>query len=334
MDITESNLRIAIIGGGSMATAIAKMLQSNSLSFNWYMRKRETIKKFKELGHNPSYLSAVRFNINKIKFYNNLNKCAENSDLLIFVIPAAFMHKGLENLTTDISEKYIVSATKGISPETGELASQYFINQHQISMSNFGVIKGPCHAEEIALERLSYLTIASENNELATVVTKILGTAYTKLCTSNDVLGTEYAAVLKNVMAIASGVAYGLRYGDNFQAVLISNAIKEMKRFLDVVVPQERDIKDSVYLGDLLVTTYSQFSRNRTFGTMIGRGYTVKSAILELSMVAEGYYAVKSIYDIMMELDIHMPITKAVYLILHERIAPSIEMKILSDELQ
>lgn len=332
--MTKSTSRIAIIGGGSMATAIAKMLQANNLSFNWYIRKRNAVKRFKEMGHNPNYLTGVRFDTSKITFYTSLNKCVEDSDVLVFVIPAAFMHKGLEKLTKDISQKYIVSATKGISPETGELASQYFANNHKVPMENFCVIKGPCHAEEIALERLSYLTIASQTEELAKCVANALATPFTKVCISNDVKGAEYAAVLKNIMAIASGVAYGLRYGDNFQAVLISNAIQEIKRFLDVVVPLERDIKDSVYLGDLLVTTYSQFSRNRTFGTMIGRGYSVKSAIIELSMVAEGYYAVKTIYEIMTELNIHMPITKAVYLILHQRIAPAIEMKILSDELK
>lgn len=330
----EDTKRVAVIGSGSWATAIAKMLQSNGLSFSWYMRKRKNIKRFKEVSHNPNYLTGVRFDTSKISFFSNLDKCVSGADILIFVMPAAFMHKGLEKLTENISAKMIVSATKGMVPETGELASAYFKKHHQVSETNIGVIKGPCHAEEIALERLSYLTVASKNSALATYLKKILGTSFTKISLSEDLYGAEYAAVLKNIMAIASGVAYGLRYGDNFQAVLISNAIKEMKRFLDVIVPQERDIKDSVYLGDLLVTTYSQFSRNRTFGTMIGRGYTVKSAILELSMVAEGYYAVKSIYELMIKYEIYMPITKAVYLILYERIAPAIEIKLLSEELK
>ncbi len=326
--------RIAIIGGGSWATAIAKMLQSNDIAFNWFIRKRTTIKRFKELGHNPNYLTSVRFDMKKIKFYSNLDKCVSASDIVIFVIPSAFVQQCLTKLTVDISQKIVVSATKGMVPETNQLASQLIMSNHNVPMENFCVIKGPCHAEEIALERLSYLTVAGKSQERAEEVATALRTSYTNVCLSNDVLGAEYAAVLKNIMAIASGVAYGLRYGDNFQAVLISNAIQEIKRFLDVVAPQERDIKDSVYLGDLLVTTYSQFSRNRTFGTMIGRGYTVKSAIFELSMVAEGYYAVKSIYKLMVENDIDMPITKAVYYILHEGIAPSVEMKILSDALK
>lgn len=330
----ENTSRFAIIGSGSWATAIAKMLHTNNLPFNWYVRKRKTVKRFKELGHNPNYLTGVSFDTSKIKFFTNLNQCVTASDVLIFVIPAAFIHRGLEKLTEDISTKTVVSAIKGMVPETGELSSQYFRSRYKVSMQNICVIKGPCHAEEIALGRLSYLTIASQDKERAEILEKAIATPFTKINLSNDVEGAEYAAVLKNVMAIASGVAYGLRYGDNFQAVLISNAIQEIKRFLDIIVPQTRDIKDSVYLGDLLVTTYSQFSRNRTFGTMIGRGYTVKSAIWELSMVAEGYYAVQSIYKILLDQNIYMPITKAVYLILHERIVPSIEMKILSDELK
>lgn len=332
--MTKNTNRFAIIGSGSWATAIAKLLQTNGLSFNWHIRKGKTIKRFKELGHNPNYLTDVRFNTSRINFYTNLNKCIKASDTLIFVIPAAFMLRSLSKLTEDISKKTVVSATKGMIPETGELASEHFMNRYNVPIENICVIKGPCHAEEIALERLSYLTVASESEERSKAVSTVIRTNFTKVSLSKDLQGAEYAAVLKNIMAIASGVAYGLRYGDNFQAVLISNALQEIKQFLDVIVPQQRDVKDSVYLGDLLVTTYSQFSRNRTFGTMIGRGYTVKSAILELAMVAEGYYAVKSIYKIMMDLNIHMPITKAVYLILHERIAPSIEMKILSDELK
>ncbi len=326
--------RIAVIGGGSWATAIAKMLQSNDIEFNWFIRKRKLIKRFKELGHNPSYLSSARFNVKKIKFYNNLDRCVAASDTLIFVIPSAFIEQCLKKLTVDISEKIIVSAIKGMDTKTNQLASQLIMTNRNVLEENFCVIKGPCHAEEIAMERLSYLTVAGKSKENAELVAAAIRTPYTNVCISDDVLGAEYAAVLKNIMAIASGVAYGLRYGDNFQSVLISNAIQEIKRFLDVVAPQDRDIKDSVYLGDLLVTTYSQFSRNRTFGTMIGRGYSVKSAIFELSMVAEGYYAVKSIYKLMEEYNINMPITKAVYYILHEGIAPSIEMKILSDALK
>ncbi len=326
--------RFAVIGSGSWATAIAKMLQANGVCFNWFMRRSETVKRFKELKHNPKYLTDVSFDTGKITFYTDLGKCVQASDVLIFVIPAAFIYKTLEKLTEDISQKTIVSAIKGMVPETGELSTDFFVNRYNVSHENLCVIKGPCHAEEIALERLSYLTVAGQDAKRSSLLAEALQTSYVKLTLSDDVVGAEYAAVLKNVMAIATGVAYGLRYGDNFQAVLISNAIQEIKRFLDVIAPQERDIKDSVYLGDLLVTTYSQFSRNRTFGTMIGRGYTVKSAIFELSMVAEGYYAVKSIYQIMLEREIEMPITKAVYHILHERIAPSVEMKILSDNLK
>lgn len=332
MDTTTK--RIAIIGSGSWATAIAKMLETKGVPFGWYFRTKKRTTKFKKHKHNPKYLSSIQFDVSKIEFYHKINTCVENADILIFAIPAAFIMNGLRKLEVDISEKIVVSAIKGMVPETSQILSSFFATNYNVKPTNFCVIKGPCHAEEIANERLSYLTIASKNLETAQTVANYISVHYVKTNVSNDVVGAEYAAVLKNIMAIASGIAYGLRYGDNFQAVLISNAIQEIKRFLDVIHPEERDVTDSVYLGDLLVTTYSQFSRNRTFGNMIGRGYTVRSTILELSMVAEGYYAVKSIYELAVKHNIDVPITKAVYYILYERIAPMIEMQLLSDELR
>lgn len=327
--------RIAIIGSGSWATAIAKILETRGVTFSWYFRTKKKITKFKKDKHNPKYLSSIQFDVTKIEFHHKINSCVEHSDILIFAIPAAFILNGLKKLEVDISEKIIVSAIKGMVPETSQILSSFFATNYNVSARNFCVIKGPCHAEEIANERLSYLTVASQNLENAQTVADYISVHYVKTNISTDVVGAEYAAVLKNIMAIASGIAYGLRYGDNFQAVLISNAIQEIKRFLDVIHPEkEREVTDSVYLGDLLVTTYSQFSRNRTFGNMIGRGYTVRSAILELSMVAEGYYAVKSIYELAVKHNIDVPITKAVYYILYERIAPMIEMQLLSEELR
>jgi len=232
---------------------------------------------------------------------------------------------------TDLSDKYIMSAIKGIVPEEDQIIGEYFHSQYNVPYNNIGIIAGPCHAEEVALERLSYLTIAAQNEDLASYVANDLKCRYMKTFVSDDIFGTEYAAVLKNIFALAAGICHGLGYGDNFQAVLLSNAIREMKRFADAVHPITRDIKDSAYLGDLIVTAYSKFSRNRTFGTMIGKGYSVKTAQLELGMVAEGYFAVKGIMHIKQKLDVELPITEAVFNILYNRIPAKIEIKRLTN---
>ncbi|MEQ1734262.1 MAG: NAD(P)H-dependent glycerol-3-phosphate dehydrogenase, partial [Bacteroidia bacterium] len=196
---------------------------------------------------------------------------------------------------------------------------------------NIAVIAGPCHAEEVAMERLSYLTIASQNAVLASNVAQALNCRYINTSINDDIYGTEYSAVLKNIMALASGICHGVGYGDNFQAVLVSNAIQEIKRFVDAVHPINRDINDHAYLGDLLVTAYSQFSRNRTFGAMIGKGYSVKAAQLELNMVAEGYFAVKCIHHINQQHNVYMPITNAVYNILYLNNNVNTEIKQLTE---
>ncbi len=326
--------RIAIIGGGSWATAIAKILMENEQQLNWYMRNPDTIKQFKQLSHNPRYLTGVEFEIDNINFYNNLDELVENSDVLIFAIPSAFLKNALQKLTVSIEDKFIVSAIKGIVPDENKIIGEFFNEKYNVPIDNVGVISGPCHAEEVAMERLSYLTISCQDTKKARSLALNLECPYIKTTVTEDIYGTEYAAVLKNVVAIAAGICHGLRYGDNFQSVLISNAIQEIKRFVDTVHPITRDIKSSAYLGDLLVTCYSQFSRNRTFGTMIGKGYTVKSAQLEMHMIAEGYYAVKCIKEINDEYNVHMPITMAVYNILYEKISPAIEIKLLTEDLR
>jgi len=227
----------------------------------------------------------------------------------------------------------MVSAIKGIVPENNVIVGEFFHNRYKISYQDIGVISGPCHAEEVAMEKLSYLTVACQDTDKAELLASKLECRYIKTTVSDDIYGTEFSAVLKNIFAIASGICHGLGYGDNFQAVLISNGIQEIKRFVDTVHPIDRDIKDSVYLGDLLVTAYSQFSRNRTFGSMIGKGYAVKSAQVEMNMIAEGYFAVKCIKEVNKNYQVDMPITDAVYNILYERISPVIEMKILADRL-
>jgi len=310
--------KIAVFGGGSWATAIVKILCENNSKIGWYMRNTDTIAHIKSHKTNPNYLSSVILNPKKLVLSSNINKVVANADYLIFVIPSAFLEEALKNLTIPLKDKIIFSAIKGIVPSTGLIVGEYFNKQYEIPLENIGVITGPCHAEEVALERLSYLTIASRDSAKADFIGQNLACEYIKVKISDDIIGTEYAAMLKNIFAIASGMAHGLRYGDNFQAVLMSNGIREMKRFIKKVHQMKRNINNSAYLGDLLVTGYSTFSRNRMFGTMIGKGYTVKSAMMEMSMVAEGYYATKSAYIINQKNKAKTPIIDAVYNILYK----------------
>lgn len=325
---------IALIGSGSWATAIAKILVQNADVLKWYIREPEIIDNMKKHKHNPLYLSSIQFDIDRLQLYNDVNAAVVDADIVVFCIPSKFV-KGLTNtISVDFAGKKIVSAIKGIVPDDNLVLSDFLQKRFGLKETDMAVISGPCHAEEVALERLSYLTIGSQNSELAQYVANSVECHYIRTCLSKDVQGIEYCAVLKNIMALASGICHGLGYGDNFTSVLISSAIQEMGRFVNTVNPLSRDINDSVYLGDLLVTAYSQFSRNRTFGTMIGKGYTVKSAELEMNMIAEGYYAVSSIKQINDKHGVDMPITNAVYNILYERFAPAMEFKILSERLR
>ncbi len=325
---------IAVIGGGSWATALVKMLCNNVEQVNWWVRSKETADYIKKYHHNPNYLSSVEFDIKKLSVTSELKELIAKSDILIMAIPSAFLKESLAELTkTDLKNKKIFSAIKGIVPEHNLIIAEFFNQVYEIPIENIGVIVGPCHAEEVAMEKLSYLTIASQNTDNAKVLAEKLACRYIKTTVSDDIYGTEYSAVLKNVVAIAAGICHGLGYGDNFLAALIANGIGEIKRFVDAVHPITRDIKDSAYLGDLLVTAYSQFSRNRTFGGMIGKGYSVKSAQMEMNMIAEGYYGVKCVHEINKEHKVDMPITEAVYRILYEKISPAMEMKLLADKL-
>lgn len=323
--------KIAIMGGGSWATAIAKMVLNQAESINWYMRRDDRIADFKRLGHNPAYLTSVKFDVKRINFSSDINKVVKESDTLIFVTPSPYLKSHLKKLRTKIKDKFIITAIKGIVPDENLIVSDYFTQEYGVSAENIAVLAGPCHAEEVALERLSYLTIACPDTEKACAMARLMASSYIKTSISNDVIGIEYSSVLKNVYAIAAGICSGLKYGDNFQAVLMSNAIQEMNRFLHTVHPLERHVYDSAYLGDLLVTGYSNFSRNRTFGSMIGKGYSVKSAQIEMEMIAEGYYGTKCIKEINKHYHVNMPIVDAVYNILYERISPTIEIKLLTD---
>ena len=322
--------KIAIMGGGSWATALAKIVLSTQERINWYMRRDDQIQDFLQTGHNPSYLSAVEFDINRINFYSDINRTIEESDTLIFATPSPFLKQHLKKVTTSLENKFIVSAIKGIVPDENMLVADYFSEYYHVPINHIAVIGGPCHAEEIALERLSYITLACPDIDYAYQLSPVFKNQYLRNYCCKDVTGIEYASVLKNVYAIVAGICHGMKYGDNFLAVFICNAIEEMRNFLYAVHGLERDITDSVYLGDLLVTAYSRFSRNRTFGTMIGKGYSVKTAQLEMVMIAEGYYGTKCIHEINEKYQVNMPILDALYAILYERKSPMVVIRQLT----
>ncbi|MDR0543763.1 MAG: NAD(P)H-dependent glycerol-3-phosphate dehydrogenase [Odoribacteraceae bacterium] len=334
MEEQQKRPRVGIVGGGSWATAIAKMLTEGGARVNWFMRKPDTIEAFKVLHHNPRYLTEVPFDMTRLNLTHELERLAKASDVIVFAIPSAFLKSVLARSRVSLKGKTVVSAIKGLIPDEHLTIGEFFNRHYNVPIDRVVILSGPCHAEEIALERLSYLTFSSRDLKLARATARLFECHYVRTTISDDIYGTEYGAVLKNVFAIAAGICHGLRYGDNFQSVLIANSLQEMERFVRAVDPIPRDIKNSAYLGDLLVTAYSQFSRNRTFGAMIGKGYSVKSAQLEMLMIAEGYYGVRGIREINKQYNVHMPITNAVYNILYERISPVIEARLLIDELR
>lgn len=322
--VMNEDKKIAVLGGGSWATAIVKMLTDNHIKVGWYMRNQEAIDCILTEFHNPKYLRGVHFDTNLLELNSDINEVVNAAEILILAIPSAFLTSELNQITSSISTKAIFSAVKGIVPESELIVGEHLNVNFGVPYDQIGVITGPCHAEEVALERLSYLTIACSNLSLAKWMAQQLQSNYIRTKTSKDIIGTEYGAVLKNIYALASGVAHGLGYGDNFQAVLMSNSIREMKKIIKQVHKHKRNINHSAYLGDLLVTAYSVFSRNRMFGNMIGKGYTVKSAMMEMNMVAEGYYATKSAHYIIEKHDLKAkaPIAEAVYDILYQNKSP------------
>ena len=323
--------KVGVMGGGSWATAIAKIVSMTQTDFNWYMRRPEQIEEFQRFGNNPSYLTGVKFDLNRVTFYSDINEVVANCDTLIFATPSPFLKQHLQKLNVPLKDKLIISAIKGIVPDENMLISDYFNKFYDVPLENIVVLGGPCHAEEVALERLSYLGITCSDLGRAELAAKIFKNHFIKTAVSTDVIGVEYASVLKNVYAIVSGICHGLKYGDNFQAIFISNSIQEMERFIYAISPQERNICDSAYLGDLLVTAYSRFSRNRIFGTMIGKGYSVKTAQLEMEMIAEGYYGTKCVKEINSRYQVEMPILDTVYSILYDRKSAIPNIRSLTD---
>ena len=330
----DKQIKIAVIGGGSWASALVKILCNNVSSLNWWMRNQDAIDHLIEFKHNPNYLRSVEFDLSKINISSDLKEIIGPSDIVIIATPSAFLVSIFENFPMELfKDKIVFSAVKGIIPEYNAIPARFIHKTFGTPYANIGIICGPCHAEEVALERLSYLTIACQSEKNAHILAKLLACRYIKTTVSDDLFGTEFSAVLKNIYALASGIYAGLGYGDNFQAVLISNAMQEIENFIDEIHPIHRDVKSSAYLGDLLVTAYSKFSRNRTFGFMIGKGYSVKTAQLEMEMIAEGYYATKCLMEINKKFQVELPIVEAVYNILYEKISPVIEMRILTDKL-
>jgi glycerol-3-phosphate dehydrogenase (NAD(P)+) len=330
----QNKKKITVIGGGSWATALVKILSGNGNIVNWWMRNEGAVAHILKFRHNPSYLQSVEFDLAMINVSTDLIEMISHADIVIIATPSAFIATTFNTLPKETFKgKIVFSAVKGILPETLQIPAEYIHKTLGVPHKNIGIICGPCHAEEVALEKLSYLTIACPSDTNAKEMAKLLACRFIKTTVSDDLFGTELSAVLKNVYAIASGICAGLGYGDNFQSVLISNAIQEIENFIDEVSPVHRDVKSSAYLGDLLVTCYSKFSRNRTFGTMIGKGYSVKTAQLEMDMIAEGYYATKCIVEINKQYKVEMPIVEAVYNIIYEKISPVIEMRILTEKL-
>ena len=327
-------MNIAIIGSGSWATALAKIVMHNAPDINWYIRKQETIDEFIEIRRNPNHLEWAYFDVSRIHFSADINAVIEQSDLLVLAVPSPYLKQSLNDIKVDMSQKMVISAVKGMIPDENLLVTEYMHQYFQVPKENLGVIAGPCHAEEIALERLSYLTVGCKDMQKAIEWSKLFDTPYVRTTPSNDVEGLEYASVMKNIYAIAAGICKSLHYGDNFQAVLLTNAMHEMIRFTKAKSDIQRDITDSGYLGDVLVTAYSNFSRNRQFGQMIGMGYSVKAAQTEMEMVAEGYYGTKAIWLANQDVQVDLPIVEAVYQILYNRKSPKNTIKELTKKFQ
>ncbi len=325
---------VAVIGAGSWGTALVKLLSANRPTVGWWARRPETIGHVRKYGHNPDYISAARLDVERLAMDTDIHAVVRAADVLVLAVPSAYLKRALDRLGPEaLHGKTIFSAVKGIVPETNQIVGEYLFTHRGVGENDFGVICGPCHAEEVAMERLSYLTIACRDADKAKAMGEALNGRFMKTTLSDDIYGTEYAAILKNVIAVCAGVSVGLGYGDNFRAVLVSRAIQEIARFVQAVHPIARDINEPAYLGDLLVTAYSTFSRNREFGAMVGKGYSVKAAQLEMNMVAEGYHAVKCVHEINAQLKVDMPITESTYRMLYEKMAPMIEMRLLSDKL-
>ena len=324
---------IGVLGSGSWATALVKILSENTSNINWYIRNSDVIEQIKTDKKNPKYLSYVDLNLNKLHISSEIDQIIQDSDIIIIAIPSPFIESSLISSKKLLSNKFLVSASKGIIPESFLTISEHLNQEYNIPNKNLAIISGPSHAEEVAQEKLTYLTVGTKNSKLGKYISELLKTKYIISTVSNDMIGIEYSSSLKNIYSIMVGIAHGLGYGDNFLSVLISHCSKEMSDFIKDVHKTNRKINQSAYLGDLLVTTYSSFSRNRTFGNMIGKGYSIKSAKAEMNMVVEGYYATKNAFMLSKKLSTKFLIIDFCHKILFENKSASRQMKELSKNL-
>lgn len=329
----KSGAKCAVIGYGSWATALVKVLTERAVEVGWYVRNAEVLESLRTEGCNARYLQDIEFDTSRIKPSDDLNEVVDAADIVVLAAPSAYLKSFLAPLTVSLKEKFVVSAVKGIIPDDWKTVVEYLRDSYDLSLGQLGIITGPSHAEEVALERLSYLTVVCTEHENALRLGEHFSTSYVKLSYSTDLYGVEYATVLKNIYALSVGIAAGLGYGDNFLAVLISNCAMEMSRFLNESAPQERNTLASAYLGDLLVTCYSVYSRNRRLGNLIGRGCSVKSALNEMTMVAEGYFAADCIRHLNLRHRVDMPIADMVYQVLYKGASARKSMRNLTSKL-
>ena len=327
------NKNIGVLGAGSWGTALVKMLSENCDKIFWYSRNDIQIKEIIKTKKNPKYLKDLEIDTDKISISSDLNFIIDNSDILIIAIPSPYIEKSLNKHKTSLASKIIFSGSKGVIPESHLVITEHLHKQYNIPYKNLGILSGPTHAEEIAKGKLSYLTVGSSNDEISKYLSKKLFSPYVHTSLSNDVIGIEYAATLKNIYSILVGISFGLGYGDNFISVLISHCTKEMINFIKSIDNVKREFSHSAYIGDLLVTTYSKHSRNRTFGEMIGEGLPVKKAISKMSMIVEGYYATKNAYEISKSKNMNFEIIKVVHEILYNNKNAELELKLLAEKL-
>ncbi|MDR2585661.1 MAG: glycerol-3-phosphate dehydrogenase [Prevotellaceae bacterium] len=330
----HSSKRFGMIGSGSWATALVKVLQQTQARVSWFVRDEYMIEHIIKHQRNPSFLQSAKLDADRLDISSDINRVVAESDVLIFCIPSVYFLNEIALLSYSLDNKFILTAIKGMIPNENITIAEFFNRKHGIPYDNLGVVSGPCHAEEVSMERLSYLTITTKKEEVAKALSRAFSCAFIRTEISTDIYGVEYAVVLKNIYALAAGICHSLGYGDNFTAVLITSAYREMKEFLNKTYPSKnRDTTRSAFLGDLLVTSYSQFSRNRTFGSMLGKGYSVHTAQLEMNMVAEGYYGARCIHELNVKYKVNMPIAEAVYAILYESAHPTQTIRQLTEKI-
>ncbi|HIY68072.1 MAG TPA: NAD(P)H-dependent glycerol-3-phosphate dehydrogenase [Candidatus Alistipes intestinigallinarum] len=328
-----SDARCAVIGYGSWATALVGLLAANGRRVGWYVRNPEVLELLRSEGRNPRYLSDLEFDPSVIAPSDDLNAVVRDAEVVILATPSAYLKDFLAPLSVSLKDKFIVSAIKGIVPGDYQTVVEYIHDRYDLSYKQLGLFTGPSHAEEVSRGKLSYLTVVCTDLDNAHLIGSRFAGGNIRLSYSTDLYGIEYAAILKNIYALAVGLAVGLGYGDNFLAVLIANSAGEMTRFLEESYPDRRNTQVSAYLGDLLVTCYSNYSRNRRLGLLIGHGCTVKSALNEMTMVAEGYFAADCIRHINTRHRVEMPIAEMVYRVLYERASARKEMQELTTKL-